>query len=164
MDPPPRPTRARGRPPQADVSVRDDVTAQLVDEIGGRATALGALIGGDAIVELERRVATHAPVWAAQMAQDDDDRLAAQTVIDIMVVLWPDSDPPDHWWRTPTGRLCARSLCHSTAESVTHARAAHMLGLARGTVSTMVSRGTLDRHPDGGVDLAAVLARLARQS
>jgi hypothetical protein len=36
-----------------------------------------------------------------------------------------------------------------------------MLGVVRGTVSQMVARGTLDRHPDGGVLRSSVLARLA---
>ena len=34
--------------------------------------------------------------------------------------------------------------------------------LLRGTVAQMVHRGTLDRHPDGGVLRSSVMARLAR--
>lgn len=37
-----------------------------------------------------------------------------------------------------------------------------MLGLRRGTVGVMASRGTLDKHPDGGITRASVLMRLGR--
>ena len=102
----------------------------------------------------------------AQLAQDDDDRLSAQTCIDIMVTLWPHAAPEDcghaDWWRTPLGQLCARSLSRDDAESVSQSVAAAMLGVTRGTVSTLVHRGTLDRHPDGGVLRASVLQRIHR--
>ena len=66
------------------------------------------------------------------------------------------------WWRTPLGRVCARSLGHDTADAVTHSTAAAMLGIKVGSVGPMVHRGYLDRHPDGGVTRSSVLARLAR--
>ena len=107
-----------------------------------------------------------ARVIVAQLAQEHDDRLAAQTCIDVMAVMWPHAAPEDcgqaDWWRTPLGRLCARSLGRDDAESVSHSVAAAMLGVTRSTVSTMVRRGTLDRHPDGGVLRASVLQRIHR--
>ncbi len=39
-----------------------------------------------------------------------------------------------------------------------------MLGLVRGSIAQMVSRGTLDRHPGGGVLKSSVLQRLGRDS
>lgn len=98
----------------------------------------------------------------------DDDRLAAEACLSVMCVLWPHGCPEDigqaEWWRTPVGRLCARSLGRDDAEAVTYSVAGAMLGLATGTVSSMVSRGNLDRHPDGGVVRASVLQRLGQQS
>ena len=44
--------------------------------------------------------------------------------------------------------------------SVTQQRAADMLGVTRGTVAQLVHRGNLERHPDGGVAIASVVARL----
>ena len=145
------------------MSAVEEVRAQLAEEIGARSYALGALLGVDAMQAMSHSVEQRAPIWAAQLVQDDDDRLAAQTVIDVMAVLWP-TEPPAEWWRTPLGRVCARSIGTDDAEAVTHAVAAAMLGVARGAVGVMVSRGNLDRHPDGGVVRASVLARLARNS
>lgn len=44
----------------------------------------------------------------------------------------------------------------------THQHAADVLGVSRGTVAQLVSRGTLARHPDGGVVRGSALARLCR--
>lgn len=94
------------------------------------------------------------------------DRLSAQTVIDLMCVLWPHGSPEDsgcpEWWRTPLGRLCARSLGTDDAEAVSRSVAAAMLGVTAGTVQQLVHRGTLDRHPAGGVLRASVLQRIDR--
>lgn len=110
-------------------------------------------------------LASRQRVLAAQLVQDEDDRLAAQTVIDVMCALWPHGSPEivgrADWWRTPLGRVCARSLGRDDAEAVTHSVAAAMLGVPRGSIGPMISRGHLDRHPDGGVLRASVLQRLA---
>lgn len=102
----------------------------------------------------------------AQLEQDDDDRLSAQTAVDIMCALWPNCQPEDadqaDWWRTDLGRLLARALGRGDSESVTHAVAAAMLGVPRHNIGQMVARGQLDRHPDGGVVRSSVLQRLAR--
>ena len=47
-------------------------------------------------------------------------------------------------------------------DSSTHAEAADILGVTKGTVSQLVHRGTLERHPDGGVKLGSVLKRMVR--
>lgn len=142
---------------------------QLRDELAGVAWGLHSC--GLHFADPHGRVAASqlaavSRVLASQLAQEDDDRLSAQTCIDVMNVLWPHASPEDcghaDWWRTPLGRLCARSLGRVDAESVTRSVAAAMLGVHIGTVSQLVHRGTLDRHPDGGVLRASVLRRLAR--
>lgn len=136
--------------------------AQVLAEISERASALAAVLGPDMVTEIDRRVAEHAGMWAAQLASDDD-RLAARTVIDLGCVLWPTgTEPPAEWWRTPLGRAFARSLGTDDTEAVTHSVAAAMLGVTKGTIAQLVHRGTLDRHPDGGVLRASVMQRLAR--
>jgi hypothetical protein len=143
------------------VSIVDEAAAQLTDELGGRAAALAALGGGLDVIEMERWAAGVARPVAAQLAQEADDRLAAQACVDVMCALWPETGPPPEWWQTPVGRLCARSA-GADDEVVTHAVAAAMLGVQRGTVGSLVAQGRLDRHPDGGVLLASVYQRLAR--
>ena len=96
-------------------------------------------------------------------------RHAVHACMTVMHALWPNAAPEDcgqaRWWLTPLGRRCAAALSRredAFEESVTHETAAAMLGVARGTIATMVSRGNLDRHTDGGVLRSSVLARLGR--
>lgn len=139
--------------------VTDDLDATLVEP-------LRALLGLDIADLTADRIQARSPSIAAAICQDDDDRLAAGTVMDIMGVLWPHAAPETvgraDWWRTPLGRQCARVLGRDDAESVTRTVAAAMLGLHPGSIAQMVHRGTLDRHPDGGVLRASVLQRLGR--
>lgn len=135
---------------------------QLRSELEGRAVALAAIAGPEAAAEWPRTIAQRAGELAAQLTQDYDDRLAAQTATDVMCALWPDGvDPPHEWWHSPLGRLVARSVGREDAETVSHSVAAAMLGVHRGTVAQLVHRGTLDRHPDGGVLRSSVMQRLA---
>lgn len=137
---------------------------QLASEAASVAASLGPLVGRVDLVldvtdaQCERIV--------DELAQSVDDRLAGEACLTVMSVLWPRCAPEDagwaDWWQTPLGRLCARSLGRTDSESVSHSVAASMLGVAKGTVTTMVTRGTLDRHPDGGVLRASVLQRLGR--
>jgi hypothetical protein len=136
-----------------------DVSRQLEDDLDRALTGpVGALLGLDLAEKIRERITARAPMLAAQLTQDADDRLAGETVIDV----WPSGDPDPDWWRTPLGRVCARSLGNDDAEAVTHSVAAAMLGVTRGTVAQLVHRGTLDRHPDGGVTRASVLMRIGR--
>lgn len=139
-----------------------EAAAQLVDELADIIARLAALDPG-LTVEWDGASARR---LVAQLEQEGDDRLAAQTCIDLMCVLWPHAAPEDcgraDWWQTPLGRLCARSLGRDDARAVSHSVAAAMLGVTRGTVAQLVHRGTLDRHSDGGVLRSSVLARLAR--
>lgn len=133
------------------------LTDQIADELGQIASALGALLGPDMAIDLERRIAQLAPVLAAQLTQDIDDRLAAQTVIDLMAVL---GDRPAAWYgQTPLGRIVARSTGHTFSESVSYSAAAAMLGVSRTRIQQLLAAGTLDRHPEGGVSTASIIAR-----
>lgn len=142
------------------------VAEQLTDELADAAAPLVALLHPDLAIQVDQALRDQADVLAAQLCQDTDDRLAAQTVIDVMNFLWPNAAPEEAgrgcWWTTPLGRMCARSLGHSTTDAVTHSVAAAMLGIKTGSIGAMVQRGVLDRHPDGGVTKASVFARLAR--
>lgn len=142
---------------------------QLAEALHERALAL-AVCGLRFADPIERAAASQidstAQGVAAQLAQDADDQLSAQTCIDVMCLLWPEADPEDcgrpEWWRTPLGRLCARSLGRDDDGAVSQSVAAAMLGVTRGTIAQLVHRGTLDRHPDGGVMRASVLRRIDR--
>ena len=145
----------------------DEVAQQLADELGAAAHRVAVLAGPDEAIEWEQRMADRATSLALEICQVDDDEIAADAVAAIMAALWPHGDPEDvgeaDWWRTPLGRVCARSLGRSDAESVTFSVAAAMLGVHKGTVSQLVDRGKLDRHPDGGVLRASVLQRIAQR-
>jgi DNA-binding protein Fis len=147
----------------------DELYSQLRDELGGRLTLLTGLLLVDQptsevqcqLNRLMERVEGSVAAHVARLTgddQDDVDRVVAQ----LMATLWPGSPPPDNWWRTPLGRACARSTVSNAAEALTYSRAAALLGVHRGTVSQLVSRGTLERHPGGGVVAGSVMQRLAR--
>lgn len=146
-----------------------EVARQIRDELADRAWHLHicGLAFADPLDEIARsQLTSTAAALAGQLCQDTDDRLAGQACIDLMNTLWPHGAPEDvgqaDWWQTPLGRACARALGRTDDEAVTHAVAAAMLGVTRGTIAQWVHRGTLDRHPDGGVLRASVLQRLAR--
>lgn len=140
----------------------DEIAAHLLERMRLRILSpLTTLVGLDLIDLIDPRLKSAARRLAQQMLSDDE-REAAQTVIDVMALLWPDTDPEDEdptWWHTPLGQQVARSIGEDNT-AVTYRRAATMLGVQRGTVSKWVQRGTLDRHPDGGVRLGSVLERL----
>ncbi|TDP28419.1 hypothetical protein [Nocardia ignorata] len=139
-------------------AVAEQLAESLDNYIVGALEAIGAL---DLAAMTRDRIAQTSPHLAAQLCSEDDD-IAAQTVIDLAGVAWPD-DPEPSWWRTPVGRAVGRSVGADLADAVSHSVAAAMLGIAPGTVSTMMARGCdLDRHPDGGITKASVIARIAR--
>lgn len=138
------------------------VTAQLRDELGAVARAVGGVVGPELGLLIEDRTHETCVVLAAELCSDED-RPAAEAVLTVMSVLWPDgTEPPPEWWRTPAGRMVARSVGRDDSESVTRSVAAAMLGVSPGSVAQWVHRGNLDRHPDGGITRASVLLRLAR--
>lgn len=145
----------------------DDVAVQIRGELDRAIVGpVGCLLGLDLADVLAERIRSRAATIAAVVCQDVDDRPAADAVINLMNTLWPSCSPEEcgeaAWWRTPLGRMCARSLGRDDADSVTRSIAAAMLGVAPGTVARYVHDGRLLRHPDGGVTRASVLLRLAR--
>ncbi len=52
---------------------------------------------------------------------------------------------------------CAMSLGHSLAQSWTQSVAAAHLGVRQQTVATLLKRGKLDRHSDGGLVIGDVI-------
>ena len=139
----------------------EEVTAQLVDDLTAAGRRLGPVLGLDVADLIADRAAERAPLLAAQLCTDGDDRLVAQTVEDLLAALWPTGEVDPAWWRTPVGARCAASLGLGDTGAVTHSVAAAMLGVTPGTISQLTHRGTLARHPDGGVDRGAVLRRVA---
>jgi hypothetical protein len=139
----------------------DLLTAQLVDELGDAARSIAALLGGDPLTQIEAACGR----VAADLASSDT-RVAVASVSALMRARWPaPTDPPPSWWRTPVGRLVARTLREEDTGSVTHAVAADMLGVTRGTIARMMSRGGagLEKHPDGRITRASVMALIARR-
>jgi hypothetical protein len=147
------------------VSTQQELATQIGEELGAALYDPSAAVGDpDFLAYGEQMVASRAAMLAGQLLQEMDDRLSAQTAIDLMCGLWRHGAPEDHdpaWWRTPLGRAIARSAGRDDADAVSYSVAGAMLGVVRGTISQMVARGTLDRHPDGGVLRSSVLARLA---
>ena len=101
---------------------------------------------------------------AAQFASNDL-ALAREACAEVASVLWPDAGlPVDHWWRSPLGRVMARTFETDDTEPVNQKVAAVMLGVHRGTVARLVSVGVLERHPQGGIRRSSVLRYNARMS
>lgn len=148
---------------------------QCRDEIQAVARSLAAL--GLEGLELEggkKALSGPAATIVANLASEDT-KVARHTYAALMALLWPHQPPeqagrPD-WWRTPLGQLCARQAADDGAVGVSSATAAAMLGVTKGTVAQMVSRGNLDRHSGGGagptatgVSRAGVLRRIIRDN
>ncbi|MCB1290778.1 MAG: hypothetical protein KDB45_04510 [Mycobacterium sp.] len=139
-------------------TAEDTAVEQLADALAAELVDALSAVGWTDLADLARaRIWATAERLAAQL-DPSDEHVAAQTVIDCAGHLWP-VDPEPEWWRTPLGRLVALSVGREDA-AVTQAEAAAMLGVTRGTIAQLVSRGTLARHRDGGVDRAAVFARM----
>lgn len=139
----------------------DDACQQLADELDAIESALLPFAGirGTGIIS-----PAHVAGVVAELAQVDDDRLAAEAYLSVMSALWPHCAPERcgraDWWQTPLGRLCARVAVCDDSGAVTHSVAAAMLGMASGSIGVMIKRGHLGRHPDGGVLRSSIMARL----
>ncbi len=137
-----------------------DLERQITDDldrIGGR---LGALLGLDVADMISDRARSRAAMIAHQLTGDLDDHQAAEVAIDLMALLWPESDPPADWWGTALGRAIACSAGMDGAEAVTRSVAAAMLGVTRGRVTQLVDAGKLDVHPAGGITRVSIAQRL----
>jgi hypothetical protein len=139
------------------VALRDDllrlVTSRLLDP-------LEILLPH---VAVDRQlVRGEADMWAAQLLGPDG-ALATGVAARLVGVLYPGDepfDPPESWWATPLGRVIARRVGFPGREHVSFAVAGAMLGITRQGVHDLVNRDKLRRHPDGGVTVASVRARL----
>jgi hypothetical protein len=121
---------------------------------------LEILLGGSG--NLEATVVAEAQAWAAQLLGDDD-QAAARTAIRIIASLYPGDapfDPPAEWWRTPLGQVVIRRVGHPLSDAVSYSVAGAMLGITRQGVHDLVTRGKLARHPEGGVTVDSIRARL----
>jgi hypothetical protein len=123
---------------------------QLEDSLGALADAWGTLLGTDVAQALRDRIDANAD---AILANAD-----AATASALLTVLWGSGEVPASWWGTPLGR----AVRAQSPRGVTQAQAADILGVTRGTIAQLVSRGTLERTCDGHVSLASVLDRLER--
>lgn len=138
-----------------------DLVEQLQADIGAAAGALLALLGpsGEMLL-VEQQVHSHARMWASDLLGDDD-RLAAQTVIDLVNVLFPgDTGPGADWWRTPLGQAAARSTGYPDADVVSYSVAGAMLGCSKQYVGKLANAGRLQRGRSGGVTTTSVRAIL----
>jgi hypothetical protein len=123
---------------------------------------LEILLGGSG--DLRAEITATSRAWAAVLLGDDD-QAAAHTAIRIVAALYPGDapfDPPSQWWRTPLGQVVLCRAGHPSAQAVSYSVAGAMLGVTRQGVHDLVTRGKLTRHPDGGVTVDSVRARLNR--
>jgi hypothetical protein len=114
------------------------------------------------VTPVRHHVARQAECWATDLLGDDKP-VAVATAARLVAALYPSDgpfDPPAEWWRTPLGQVVVARVGHPFAEAVPYSVAGAMLGVTRQFVHNLVSRGRLDRHPDGGVTVASVRARL----
>lgn len=144
----------------------DEVTEQLCAELRTALRPFATLAGFQAMVEWEDALLSRVPALAGRLCQDDSEHLAYETCVDVMGALWPrllpDAAGRPQWWQTPLGRVCARALENDDTDMVSRSTAAAMLGVTHGTIQQLVHRGSLERHPEGGLTRASVLARLVR--
>jgi hypothetical protein len=116
------------------------------------------------VTPVRDHIARKAECWATDLLGDDEP-VAVATAARLIAALYPSDgpfDPPAEWWRTPLGQVVVARVGHPFAEAVPYSVAGAMLGVTRQFVHNLVSRGRLDRHPDGGVTVASVRARLLR--
>ena len=112
--------------------------------------------------ELRRRAFESVLVWTEEMLGPDDDA-AQTTAIRLISTLFPSDEPfnpPAEWWTTPFGRAVLLRAGHPNAEAVSFTVAAAMLGISRQGVHDLAKRGKVQAHPEGGVTVDSVQARL----
>jgi hypothetical protein len=160
----------RTTPPPA-MPTPADVAAQIAFEVGEQLDPIIALIGhhhagpittmSDA---LHREIAGRADEWADRLLDHTDPHRNALART-IMRAINPWGVGRLSWWRTPLGLAIAPAIIPtlSDLDTVSHADAAAILGVHRGTVARL-SRGAIDRNPEGSLLLASVLTRLIRQT
>lgn len=137
--------------------LREVIDARLLDPLEI------LLESADAVAGTRGQIAERACDWA-QDVLGTDERRAVAAISRLIAALYPGDgpfDPPAEWWRTPLGQAVVRRIGHPFAEAVSYPVAGAMLGITRQFVHNLAGRGKLERHPDGGVTVASVRARLA---
>jgi len=112
--------------------------------------------------DLRRRAFESVLGWTEELLGPDDDA-ARMTAIRLISTLFPSDEPfnpPTDWWGTPFGRAVLLRAGHPNAEAVSFTVAAAMLGISRQGVHDLARRGKVQPHPDGGVTVDSVQARL----
>ncbi len=112
--------------------------------------------------DLRRRAFEAVLVWTEELLGPDDDA-ARTTAIRLISTLFPSDEPfhpPTEWWSTPFGRAVLLRAGHPDAEAVSFTVAAAMLGISRQGVHDLAKRGKVQAHPEGGVTVDSVQARL----
>lgn len=139
--------------------VAEVVAAQLRDELGRRADEVARCLAPCPPPEpvgtrhpWRRDAATAIATW---LCSNDDD-VATLVSIELVEALWPQCDAPLRWWRSPLGRVIARTLGHPTADSVSESIAALVLNTDVAEIDNLLSTGALEVHPDGGVTVASI--------
>ena len=127
-----------------------------------RAEAAAALQGTDP--DTAATIARRAAESAAAILTDPDHPAHANTAQALLDLTFGPHTPPPDWWNTPAGQACARTAASTARGSVTHTQAATMLGITKSGASNALHRGLLDPHPDGSIDLASVLRRVATKA
>jgi len=86
------------------------LSAQLRDEMGAVAHAIGDVLGGDSLQVMFDRLDRVCDELANDLYSRDE-RLVADAVQCVLAARWPeDTEPPAWWWRTPVGMIAASSL------------------------------------------------------
>ena len=143
-------------------------TEQFIQEATVTAETVVAWLGPDLVEQLWRRIPAKAPALIAE-ASGTDDGMRAEAVQLILFACHGHADPAPTWWATPLGKVCAVSL-GTDPDEVTYSVAAAMLGLAPGTVASMMAPSRigrmhcLERHPDGGIVRGSVMREISRRA
>ncbi len=137
------------------------IEGQLIDELSGAVWRLTPVLPQICPFDdevLRGHIAARSAWIAALLVSDDtDDGERAGTVVDLLHAIWGSADPPPDWWATTLGAACAMSLGSDHVVSWTHSVAAAWLGVTTGTIATLAHRGTIAKHPDGGLVPADVV-------
>ena len=126
------------------------VETEIAEGIRTRLWPLLSLVGDDVASMVDPRIDEAAARLAVQLNDPDD---GAQTANSIVAAF----DPTPEWFATELGDKC-RKAAGSGDIGITQEKAAEILGVTRGTIAQMVSRGNLPRV-GGHVSLRAVVAR-----
>lgn len=140
----------------------DEIAYQIADEVdSGVLFPLEAIAGSsEQISAIRTQMEGRAYLLATQLLSGDD-KLAAQTAIDLVNLLFgPVAEIPNDWWSTPLGQAMAASVGHPLAEAVSYSVAGAMLGVSKTRIQQLVADGKLDRAPDGGITTVSIRQRL----